>query len=65
MDPTQFAPLVKNGSVAGYEWTSGQVWRGTISYTLPAGDWDLVFLDTKRYGSTGVAVTTAVVLTPT
>jgi hypothetical protein len=63
MTAAQFASLVKDAILSGYEWTSGQVWNGTISYTLPAGEWDLVFLNTNPYGSSGVAITTAVVLT--
>jgi hypothetical protein len=65
MTASQFEPLVKNDTVGGYEWTTGQVWNGNISYTVPAGSWDLVFLNTNIYGASGVSITTAVVLTPT
>ncbi|HTW39979.1 MAG TPA: hypothetical protein VMF04_03895 [Thermoplasmata archaeon] len=60
----QFQTLVTNNFVSGYEWTSGQVWHGNISYTLSPGDWDLVFLNTNPYGSSGISITQAVVISP-
>jgi hypothetical protein len=60
----QFAPLLKDQPLPGWEWTSGQVWQGNISYTIPPGSWDLVFLNTNPYGASSVGITTPVVLTP-
>jgi hypothetical protein len=65
MNSTDFFYLVKWNVVDGYVWTSGQVWTGNINYTVAPGNWDLVFQDTNKYGSSGVAITQAVVLTPT
>jgi hypothetical protein len=63
----QFKPFVTtdNLSALQFEWTSGQVWNGTIHYTIPsAGNWVLTFVDTNRYGATEVLITQAVVLSP-
>ena len=64
MNDTDFHHLAVWDVVIGYQWTSGQVWSGTVNDTIPAGGWNLVFQDTLRGGTSGVAVTTAVVLTP-
>jgi hypothetical protein len=63
MTSAQFDSLVKHSALDGYEWTTGQVWTGNISTTVPAGDWVLVFLNTNKYGTSGVVITAAVVLT--
>lgn len=63
MNNGQFLTLVNNYTVSGYEWTSGVVWSGTINYTGAPGDWNLVFLNTNEYGSSGVGISTDVNLT--
>ena len=65
LNDSDFRHLAVNGTVIGYQYTTGQEWTGTINDTLPAGSWNLVFLDTLAGGTSGVAVTTAVVLNPT
>ena len=63
MNNGQLRTLVDNLTVSGYEWTSGVVWSGTINYTGSPGDWNLVFLNTNEYGSSGVGISTDVNLT--
>lgn len=63
MNNGQLRTLVNNYTVSGYEWTSGVVWSGTINYTGSPGDWNLVFLNTNEYGSSGVGISTDVNLT--
>ena len=65
MNETQFEVLVKTLSLDGYEYTTGQEWQGTINATVGPGNWELVFYASNPSGSSGVAITTAVVLTPT
>jgi hypothetical protein len=64
MDPSDFSVLVNKGTVVGYAYTTGQEWQGTINDTVSPGTWNLVFMDTNPYGSSGVSITQAVVLTP-
>jgi hypothetical protein len=51
------------GSVSSYEWSSGQVSSGTISESLPAGSWNLAFIDVTAQ-ATSVLITSPITLTP-
>jgi hypothetical protein len=65
MNYTDFEPLVIHDVVVGYQYTTGEVWHGSLNDTIPAGSWYLVFLDTQPGGTSGVAAESAFVLTPT
>jgi hypothetical protein len=64
MNNTDFYYLAKTLSVSGYLYATAQVWNGTIDYFIPAGSWNLVFLNTNQYGTSGVGTTSPVVFTP-
>jgi len=64
MNDSDFNYLVNKNVILGYAYTTGQVWNGNITFTVPTGNWNLVFFDSNKYGSSGVSVIQAVVLTP-
>ena len=65
MTPAQFAVLVKNITIPGFEWTMGPVWSGNLSVPISAGAWEFVFDNQNRFGSTEVLISTNIVFTPT
>jgi hypothetical protein len=64
MNNTDFQSLVIKDIVTGYQWTSGDVWKGWINDTVVAGSWHLVFLNVDPYTASGVGVIQAITLTP-
>jgi hypothetical protein len=62
LNDSAFHTLSTVDTVPGYQWTSGQVWQGSINDTIPAGSWVLVFLNTNVDGSSGVSVSVPVIL---
>ncbi len=51
-----------SGNVTSYQWASGSVTSYTIDASIPAGSWNLAFID-LNVQSTSVLVTTDIVVT--
>jgi hypothetical protein len=64
MNDSDFRTLAIKDVVAGYQWTSGDVWSGWINDTVSAGSWNLVFVNQDYYTSSGVAASSPITLTP-
>ena len=60
---SEYASYSHYGNVSAYEWTSGQVTSGSISESLPAGSWNLAFIDVTNQ-ATSVLITSPITLTP-
>jgi hypothetical protein len=60
----EYASYSHYGNVSAYEWSSGEVSSGTISESLPAGSWNLAFIDVTSQ-ATSVLITSPIALTPT
>ena len=58
----EYASYSHYGNVSAYDWTSGQVPSDTISELLPAGSWNLAFIDSTSQ-ATSVLITSPVTLT--
>jgi hypothetical protein len=58
----QYHVYAHSGNVTSYQWASGSVTSYTIDASLPAGSWNLAFID-LNVQSTSVLVTTDIVVT--
>ncbi|MCI4325543.1 MAG: hypothetical protein L3K00_06660 [Thermoplasmata archaeon] len=63
LDTVQYGAYVHTGHVNSSQWASGEVSSGTISDQLPAGSWNLAFIDTNVQ-ATSVYISSPITLTP-
>ncbi len=63
LDNAQYGAYVHAGEVNSSQWASGEVNSGTISDQLPAGSWNLAFIDTNGQ-ATSVYISSPITLTP-
>ena len=61
MTNVQYQSYVHSGNVTGSQWASGEVHSGTIDDSLPAGSWNLAFIDLTPQ-ATSVLITTPVTI---
>jgi hypothetical protein len=61
MTNSELDSFVHSGNVTGSQWASGEVHSGTLDVSLPAGDWNLAFID-QTTQATSVLVTTPITI---
>ena len=61
MTNAQYQSYVHSGNVTGSQWASGEVHSGTLDVSLPAGSWNLAFIDLTPQ-ATSVLVTTPITI---
>lgn len=61
MTDAQYRAYAHSGNITGSQWASGEVHSGTLDVSLPAGSWELAFIDLNSQ-ATSVLVTTPITI---